>query len=210
MLLVCTQKFTRFFHFQLPQKNESLPPTNAAYMQQVTLADKTFRLYISEQQIQAAVKEVAEKINNDYIGKQPLLIPILNGSFMFAADLMKQLHCDCHLSFIKAASYHGGTATTGMVSSLIGLTENLEGRHVIVLEDIVDSGHTLAKVLPAFAEKNPASLKVATLLFKPNALKVPVQMDYVGLEIPNEFIVGYGLDYEGLGRNLRDIYVVVE
>ncbi|MFN8309378.1 MAG: hypoxanthine phosphoribosyltransferase [Chitinophagales bacterium] len=178
-------------------------------MQKVTLDDRTFRLYLKESQIQQAIKQIAEKINNDYIGKCPLLVPILNGSFMFAADLMKQLLCDCHLSFIKVASYQG-VSTDGKVASLIGLNESIEGRHVIILEDIVDSGHTLAKVLPSFREQRPASLKVATLLHKPNALKVPVQVDYSGIEIPNDFIVGFGLDYNGFGRNLRDIYVVDE
>lgn len=176
-------------------------------MQQVVLHDRTFRLYLKESQIQQAVKAIAAQINNDYIGKSPLLVPILNGSFMFAADLMKQLQCDCQLSFIKVASYQG-TETAGVVSSLIGLSENIEGRHVIILEDIVDSGHTLAKVIPLFSSSNPASMRVATLLHKPNAAKVPVQVDYVGLEIPNDFIVGYGLDYNGYGRNLKDIYVV--
>jgi len=174
----------------------------------VTLGDKNFQLYITENQILTAVRAVADQINADYMGKRPLIIPILNGSFMFASDLMKELHVDCDISFIKAASY-AGTSSTGNLTALIGLNEELQNRHVIIIEDIVDSGHTLARILPSFEEKNPASLKVATLLFKPNALKTEVQIDYVGMEIPNEFIVGYGLDYDGLGRNLRDIYQVV-
>jgi hypoxanthine phosphoribosyltransferase len=121
---------------------------------------------------------------------------------------MKELKVDCDISFIKAASY-AGTSSTGNITNLIGLNEDLAGRHVIIIEDIIDTGHTLAKILPAFSEKNPASLKVATLLFKPKALKTQIPIDYVGMEIPNEFIVGYGLDYDGLGRNLRDIYQVI-
>lgn len=176
---------------------------------QVRLNDKTFRLYKSETEILSAVRNVAHQINEDYIGKRPLIVPVLNGSFMFASDLIKELMLDCELSFIKAASYHG-TNSTGALATLIGLNENIEGRHILILEDIVDTGHTLAKILPVFKEKNPASVKIASLLFKPNALQADIKVDYVGLEIPNEFIVGYGLDYDGLGRNLRDIYQVIE
>ena len=174
----------------------------------VRLNDRTFRLYKSETEILAAIREVANKINDDYIGKRPLLVPVLNGSFMFASDLMKELKLDCELSFVKAVSYEG-TNSTGKLATLIGLNQNIEGRHVIIIEDIVDTGHTLAKILPLFKEQQPASLKVASLLLKPLALQTPLDIDYVGLEIPNEFIVGYGLDYDGLGRNLRDIYQVV-
>ena len=129
----------------------------------VRLNDKTFRLYKSETEILSAVRNVAHQINEDYIGKRPLLIPILNGSFMFASDLIKELMLDCELSFIKAASY-SGTNSTGPLMTLIGLSENIEGRHIIVIEDIVDSGNTLAKILPSLLEKNPASLKIASLL----------------------------------------------
>lgn len=175
----------------------------------VKLNDKTFRLYKSETEILEAIRNVANKINDDYLGKRPILIPILNGSFMFASDLMKELKLDCEISFVKAASYEG-TSTTGIVSTLIGLNQTLAGRNVIILEDIVDSGHTLARILPAFHEMKPASLRIASLLFKPEALKTALTIDYVGMEIPNDFIVGYGLDYDGLGRNLREIYQVVE
>ncbi|HRG90176.1 MAG TPA: hypoxanthine phosphoribosyltransferase [Chitinophagales bacterium] len=175
---------------------------------QVRLNDKTFRLYKSENEILSAVRNVAHQINEDYIGKRPLLIPVLNGSFMFASDLIKELMLDCELCFIKAASY-AGTSSTGAVNTIIGLNQEVEGRHIIIIEDIVDTGNTLAKILPIFYEQNPASLKVASLLYKPMALKNDLKIDYVGMEIPNEFIVGYGLDYDGLGRNLRDIYQVV-
>ena len=176
---------------------------------QVRLNDKTFRLYKSENEILSAVRQVAHQINEDYISKRPLLIPVLNGSFMFASDLIKELMLDCELCFIKAASY-AGTSSTGAVNTIIGLNQEVEGRHIIIIEDIVDTGNTLAKILPIFYEQNPASLKVASLLYKPMALKNDLKIDYVGMEIPNEFIVGYGLDYDGLGRNLRDIYQVVQ
>jgi len=175
----------------------------------VKLNDRTFRLYKSETEILSAVRAIANEINNDYLGKRPLIVPLLNGSFMFASDLMKELKLDCEISFIKTASYQG-TSSTGVVNTIMGLSQPIEGRNLIVLEDIIDTGHTLAKVLPVLREGNPASLKVATLLLKPLAVQIPVTVDYVGMEIPNEFIVGYGLDYDGLGRNLRDIYQVVE
>jgi hypoxanthine phosphoribosyltransferase len=174
----------------------------------ITLGDKTFRLYITEREISNAVNDVAEKINADHIGKRPLIIPILNGSFMFASDLAKQLTIDCEFSFIKASSYKGDSST-GTLTSLIGLNEEIEGRDIILLEDIIDTGHTLAKILPSMLSLHPASIKIATLLFKPNALKTELKIDYIGMEIPNEFIVGYGLDYNGLGRNLKEIYQVI-
>jgi hypoxanthine phosphoribosyltransferase len=175
----------------------------------VKLNDKTFRLYKSETEILTAVREVAHKINEDYIGKRPLIVPILNGSFMFASDLVKELMLDCELCFIKAASY-SGTKSSGSLETLIGLNNDVEGRHLIIIEDIVDTGNTLARILPDLQKRNPASMKVATLLMKPLALQNELTIDYVGMEIPNEFIVGYGLDYDGLGRNLRDIYQVID
>ena len=174
----------------------------------VKLHDKSFRIYKTENEILSAVRTVAGRINDDYIGKRPLLVPVLNGSFLFAADLFKELKLDCELSFIKAVSYHG-TNPTGSTSMLIGLNQNIEGRHVIIIEDIVDTGNTLARILPELKAQNPASIKVAALLFKPLALKADVNIDYIGMEIPNDFIVGYGLDYDGLGRNLHDIYQLV-
>ena len=174
----------------------------------ITLGDKSFRLYITEQQILAAVRHIADKINQDYAGKTPLIVPILNGSFMFASDLVKELTCQCEISFIKASSYRG-TSSTGELTSLIGINEDVKGRDIILVEDIIDTGHTLAKIVPSTEALGPASVKVATLLFKPKALKADLRIDYVGLEIPNEFIVGYGLDYDGLGRNLREIYQVI-
>ncbi|MFN8287631.1 MAG: hypoxanthine phosphoribosyltransferase [Chitinophagales bacterium] len=174
----------------------------------VKLNDRTFKLYKSESEILQAIKGVANRINNDYIGKRPLIVPVLNGAFMFAADLMKELKLDCELSFVKSSSYHG-TNSTGNVTTLIGLNTDLKDRHVIILEDIVDTGTTLARLIPEFMSKEPASLKIATLLWKPAALVNNIKVDYAGIEIPNDFIVGYGLDYDGLGRNLRDIYQVV-
>ncbi len=178
-------------------------------MHTITIKDKEFTPYISQDQIANRIKELARQLKADYHDKEPLFVAILNGSFLFAADLFKLLEFDCSISFVKVASYHG-TTSTGKVVDLIGLDEQLRGRHVIVLEDIVDTGRTLSHLLPDLENQNPASLKVMSLLTKPSCLKFPLDVHYVGFEIPDAFIVGYGLDYDGLGRNLRDIYQIRE
>ena len=174
-------------------------------MKKVTINDRDFEIFIPYEKIRSIVEEMAEKMNKDFEGKNPLFLCILNGSFMFASDLIKELMLDCEISFVKGSSYTG-TSSSGNFNTQIGLAENVEGRHILIIEDIVDSGNTLARMLPGFIAGNPASLKIASLLLKPLALQHDIKIDYVGMEIPNEFIVGYGLDYNGLGRNLRDIY----
>ena len=174
----------------------------------VKIHDKEFELFIPYEKIRSVIEEMAGKMNNDYKDKNPLFICILNGSFMFAAEIFKRISLlDAEISFIKLASY-SGTHTTGKVKELIGLNEDLTGRTIIVLEDIVDSGITIANTIEQIKAKNPAEIKIATLLLKPDALQTKVQLDYIGMEIPNDFIVGYGLDYDGRGRNLIDIYKV--
>lgn len=174
----------------------------------ITLHDKKFSLFIDEKKILEAVKNVADKINENYKGKDPLLIPVLNGAFMFAADLAKFITINCEFSFIKASSY-SGTSSNGTLQEKIGLSENINGRHIIIIEDIIDTGNTLARLVPELELQFPASLKLCSLLHKPSAMKADLKVDFVGLEIPNDFIVGYGLDYDGFGRNLRDIYKIV-
>ncbi|MCS6934328.1 MAG: hypoxanthine phosphoribosyltransferase [Chitinophagales bacterium] len=174
----------------------------------IYLHGKPFRLYKREHEIQEAVARVAAQINADYAGARPLLLPLLNGAFVFAADLIRCLTIDCELSFVKVASYTG-TQSSGQLHTLVGLAENISGRHVIIVEDIVDTGHTLARLLPELQAKNPASLKIASLLVKPEALNNRLEVHYTGMEIPNDFIVGYGLDYDGLGRNLCEIYQAI-
>jgi len=175
-------------------------------MKQVKLHDKEFKVSIPEEKIQDAVKSIAKKINNDYKEKKvPLFISILNGSFMFTADLFKHIDFVCEVTFLKLTSYKGA-ASTGAVRQLIGVNESIEGRDVIVLEDIVDTGITLEQILGQLKSFEPASVRVASLLFKPEAYQKDLVIDYIGMEIPNDFIVGYGLDYDGLGRNLPDIY----
>jgi hypoxanthine phosphoribosyltransferase len=178
-------------------------------MKQVEIHDKTFELYIPYEKIRSVIEEMAERMNRDFKDKKPLFVCILNGSFMFAAELFKRINLvETEISFVKLASYDGDK-TTGKVKQLIGLNENIEGRSVVILEDIVDTGITIDNILEQLANLNPKEVKIATLLLKPDALQKKVQLDYVGLEIPNDFIVGYGLDYNGYGRNLIDIYSVI-
>ncbi len=169
------------------------------------IKDKEFSILISEHDLQQRIGEMGQAIERDYEGKKPLFIGILNGSFMFVADIMKHISIPSEVSFIKMASYNE-MSSSGTVKELIGLNENIFKRHVVVLEDIIDSGLTISGVLDQFRERGAASVEVATLLLKPDALKTPVDIKYTGFEIPNKFVVGYGLDYDGLGRNTRAIY----
>lgn len=175
----------------------------------VQIKDKRFKTFISEDEIQQRVKAVADRINHDMEGKKPLLLAVLNGSFVFAADLMRHITIPCEISFVKLASYEG-TVSTGKVVEVMGLNEDITGRDVIIVEDIVDTGKTMERMLDTLGTRNPNSLHICTLLLKPEKLKIPLNIEYAAMEIPNDFIVGYGLDYDGLGRNLRDIYVVKE
>lgn len=178
-------------------------------MPQVTLHDKTFESYLTEKEILQAIQSMAARINADYEGKKPLFLAVLNGAFMFASDLMKEISLPCEISFLRVSSYQDMNST-GQVSEVIGLKENVQGRHIIILEDIVDTGQTVYALLQNLTGKEPASIEIAALLIKPECVQHPLQVKYVGKSIPNDFVVGYGLDYNGLGRNLRDIYVVTE
>ncbi|HSU27397.1 MAG TPA: hypoxanthine phosphoribosyltransferase [Chitinophagaceae bacterium] len=174
----------------------------------IRVHNKDFEPYLSEDTIQQRVKALGAAINKDYNGKRPLFIAILNGSFMFAADLFKHLTIEAELCFIKLASYKG-MKSSGKVVTSIGLEEDLFGKDVIIVEDIVDTGKTLHKFLPKLMHQQPRSLKIVALLHKSEATEYPLTLDYVGFDIPNKFVVGYGLDYDGLGRNLKEIYQVV-
>ncbi len=178
-------------------------------MDTVTLHDKTFRPFISEDEIQSAIKQTALQIQKDYEGLCPVFMGVLTGSFLFTADLVREFKGDCEVSFMRVASYEG-TETTGEVKEVLGIKENLEGRHVVIIEDIVDTGNTLEKLFEIVKKHNPASLKIATLLYKPKAYTKNIPIDYASMEVGNEFLVGYGLDYDGLGRNLKDIYILTE
>jgi len=177
-------------------------------MDLITVHDKQFKPYISADKISEEVSRVASEINKDYTGKRPLFIAILNGSFMFAADLFKQINIEAEICFIKLASYKG-IKSSGQVITAIGLDVDLVGREIIVVEDIVDTGNTLTKFLPQIHNHRPASLKIAALLHKPEAMVHPIKIDYLGFSVPNKFLLGYGLDYDGLGRNIKEIYQLV-
>jgi hypoxanthine phosphoribosyltransferase len=176
-------------------------------MKKVTIHGKQFILSIPSQEIQKSVSRMASQINNEMKGKDVIFFGILNGSFMFAADLYKQINFDSQISFLKLASYQGNTSS-GKVKRLIGINEDINNKTVIILEDIVDTGITMENITKQLKGYEPAEIKTATLLFKPEACEKRVQLDYIGFEIPNEFIVGYGLDYDGYGRNLKDIYKI--
>jgi hypoxanthine phosphoribosyltransferase len=178
-------------------------------MATVKVLDKTFEPYLDAIQIEGQIKRLAAAINHDYAGRKPLFIAILNGSFMFAADLFKSISIEAEICFIKLASYKG-TKSTGQVITAIGLDIELNGRHVIILEDIVDTGKTLSQFLPQLHNQQPASLELVALLNKPEAAEFPVDIRYLGFSIPDKFVVGYGLDYNGFGRNLPGIYRLIE
>jgi hypoxanthine phosphoribosyltransferase len=171
----------------------------------VTAHDHTFQPLIGSREIAAKVKSLARQIRKDYEGKRPLFLCILNGSFIFAADLVRATAIECEVSFLKLASYDG-TQTSGKVATVLGLDRDIAGRHVVIVEDIIDSGITMRHLISDLGKMKPASLTLAVLLLKPDALQFPLQVDYLGFEIPNEFVIGYGLDYNGLGRNLSGIY----
>ena len=178
-------------------------------MATIKIHDREFVKTIPAEEIAARVKGVAERINRDYAGKRPLLIGVLNGCFMFVSDLVKNLGIECEVSFVKFSSYQGAE-TTGNVKQLLGLSESIEGRDVIIVEDIVDTGYTMQRMMETLGTHNPASVQIASLFLKPARLKVPVDVKYSAFTIPDRFIVGYGLDYDGLGRNYPNIYDAVE
>ena len=175
----------------------------------VKIKDKTFETSITEEQIKQRVKEVAQQISKDMEGKNPLLIGVLNGSFMFAADLMREITIPCEISFVKLASYEG-ILSTGKVTEVMGLSEDISGRTVIIVEDVIDTGRTMHQMLNSLSVRRPASLHICTLFVKPDKLEEPIDIDYAAFSIPNDFIVGYGLDYDQQGRGLREIYTLVE
>ena len=174
-------------------------------MSSIKVHDREFFSYITSQEIEEQVARIAAEINRDYEGKKPLFIAILNGAFIFAADLFKHLTVEAEICFIKLASYKG-VKSTGKVITAIGLDIDLYSREVIIIEDIVDTGKTLSQFLPQLEHHHPASLKIASLLHKPEAMIHPIKIDYLGFTIPNKFVIGYGLDYDGLGRNIKEIY----
>jgi len=173
----------------------------------IAIKDKQFDLFIEQEVIEQEIKRVAQQINADLADRNPIFLAVLNGAFMFAAELMKEVSIPSEITFVRLASYQG-TTSTSQVKEVLGINEDIEERTVVIVEDIVDSGATMASLLDQLVPLKPQEVKIATLLFKPAALKKKIHLDYVVLEIPNDFIVGYGLDYDGYGRNLKDIYKV--
>ena len=178
-------------------------------MPTIQVLDKKFKPYISAEELNKRIKEIADGINKDYEGKKPIFIAILNGSFMFASDLFKAISIDAEICFIKLASYKG-TKSSGQVITAIGLDMDLFGRDIVILEDIIDTGKTLSTFIPQLQHQQPHSLKVCSMLHKPEATEYPITIDYLGFTVPDKFLLGYGLDYDGLGRNLPEIYQLVE
>lgn len=178
-------------------------------MSVVQILDKKFKTSIPASEIKERVKAVSERINNDLKDKNPLFLAVLNGSFIFAADLMREITIPCEISFVKLASYQG-TTSTGKITEVIGINEELSGRCIVIVEDIVDTGLTMKRMLETLGTRSPAEIHICTLLVKPDKLQVDLDIEYAAMKIPNDFIVGYGLDYNQQGRNLPDIYTVVE
>ncbi len=178
-------------------------------METIRIKDKQFKTFITEEQILKEVARVGEEINRDLADANPLFVSVLNGSFMFTADLMKHVSVPCEISFVKLASY-AGTSSTGKVKELVGLNDDITGRTIVIVEDIIDTGLTMERLIETLKARNPKEIRIATLLVKPDKLKVDLDINYIAMSIPNDFIVGYGLDFDGLGRNYRDIYTVIE
>jgi hypoxanthine phosphoribosyltransferase len=178
-------------------------------MNQIKVLDREFLEYITEDEIQSRISAMAEKITEDLQGKDVLFFGILNGSFLFAADIFRQIKLNAQISFIKLASYEG-TGSTGKIKELIGWNEDISGKTVVVLEDIVDTGSTLERIIGELTLRKAIEVKICTLLFKPEAYTRDIPIDYIGFEIPNNFVVGYGLDYDGYGRNLKSIYKIIK
>ena len=176
-------------------------------MSRITIKDKTFETSMTEAVIKQRVKEVAQQISHDMEGRNPLFLAVLNGAFIFAADLMREMTIPCEISFVKLASYQG-TTSTGTIHEVIGINENLSGRTVIIVEDIVESGLTIKRMMEQIGTRNPASVHICSLFFKPEKLKEDLKLDYVAFTIPNDFILGYGLDYDQQGRGLKDLYTL--
>tara|TARA_B100001175_G_C19408234_1_gene589738 strand:+ start:255 stop:791 length:537 start_codon:yes stop_codon:yes gene_type:complete len=176
-------------------------------MKKVRLKDKSFQLFIDSKELNDSIESLSNKINQDYSEREPIFLCVLNGAFVFAAELIKRFNHECQVSFVKLSSYQG-VQSSGTINSLIGLNEDIKGKDVIIVEDIVDTGQTIANIVENILNKNPRSIEVATLLYKPKSYQKQIPIKYRAIEIGNDFIVGFGLDYNGLGRNLEEIYII--
>ena len=177
-------------------------------MKEIRILDKTFREFIPEETIQLRIEQLAKQLNKDLAGKDVVFLGILNGAFLFAADLFRRINLEARISFVKLASYEG-TTSSGTIKELIGWNEDIRNKTIVVIEDIVDTGNTLERIVDELIIRKALEIKIATMLYKPEAYKKKIPLDYVGIEIPNDFVVGYGLDYNGYGRNLPSIYTLI-
>jgi hypoxanthine phosphoribosyltransferase len=178
-------------------------------MQKVKIHGKEFSVSIPKEKIHERIEALGKKITGDYSNIQPVFLIVLKGAFLFAADLLRHVKLDCEMTFIRVGSYEG-TQSTGVIRSILGLSEKIHGKHLVIIEDIVDTGNTIMHLISELRKSEPVDIKIASLLLKPEALKHNIHVDYVGFSVPNDFLVGYGLDYDGLGRNLEEIYKIVE
>jgi hypoxanthine phosphoribosyltransferase len=201
--LLIRTKIRYYFHIFAPEYRFKF-----ATMKEIRILDKTFRELITAKAINDRIKELALQVNNDIKGKDVVFLGILNGAFLFAADLFRFVEGEARISFVKLASYEG-TSSSGSIKELIGWNEDIKNKTVVIIEDIVDTGNTLERIVGELSIRNAASVKIATLLYKPAAYTKNIPLDYVGFEIPNDFVVGYGLDYDGYGRNLPSVYTLI-
>jgi hypoxanthine phosphoribosyltransferase len=201
--LLIRTKISYYFHIFAPSYSSKI-----AFMKEIRILDKKFRELITEKAIQERIEELAGKLNNDLEGKDVVFLGILNGAFLFAADLFRHIDLQVRISFVKLASYEG-TSSSGTIKELIGWNEDIKNKTIVVIEDIVDTGNTLERIVDELIIRKVSEVKIATMLFKPAAYTKDIPLDYVGFEIPNDFVVGYGLDYDGYGRNLSSVYTLV-
>jgi hypoxanthine phosphoribosyltransferase len=201
--LLIRTKIRYYFHIFAPADI-----SNNAIMKEIRILDKTFREFITEDTILKRIEELATQINSDMKGRDVVFLGILNGAFLFAADLFRRIDLEARISFVKLASYKG-TSSSGSIKELIGWNEDIRNKSIVVIEDIVDTGSTLERIVGELTIRNAAEVRIATLLYKPDAYKKHIHLDYIGFEIPNDFVVGYGLDYDGYGRNLSSVYSLI-
>jgi hypoxanthine phosphoribosyltransferase len=202
--LLIRTKISYYFHIFAPANS-----SNFASMKEIRILDKTFREFITEETIQSRIEELAVIVNDELAGKDVVFLGILNGAFLFAADLFRKIELNARISFVKLASYEG-TGSSGKIKELIGWNEDIKNKTIVVIEDIVDTGNTLERIVDELLMRKVSEIRIAALLYKPEAYKKSIHLDYVGFEIPNAFVVGYGLDYDGYGRNLPSVYMLVK
>jgi hypoxanthine phosphoribosyltransferase len=201
--LLIRTKISYYFHIFAPANS-----SNNAIMKEISILDKRFRELITEEAINSRIEELASQINTDMAGRNVVFLGILNGAFLFAADLFRRINIEARISFVKLASYEG-TSSSGAIKELIGWNEDIKNKTIVVIEDIVDTGNTLERIVDELIIRKAAEIKIAAMLYKPAAYKKSIPLDYVGFEIPNNFVVGYGLDYDGYGRNFPSIYTLI-